>query len=712
MSIDETRRLGLLLDPPAVTLVGASESNAVTEILIHNLTLKPECRFTGPLNLVNRRGAVVHGIQAVPAVADIDGPAGLVVLLLPPGGVPPVLDELDPERVSGVVVYSSGAELGAVAAQQAMTDWTRRTAVPLLGPQSIGVARPSRGLLPLIAPLAEPARSGHVSLIMQSAGLLGGATRACMRTGLGVASAISCGNAAGTSVATIATALLRDAETWVLAMYLETVGALSDLADLGALSAELDKPVVLCAGGRSQAGVAAARTHTGALTTPRRVLDGVCRQYDLLLVDDVEELIWVSQALLESNLQSAPLPGIALFGSSGGGGVAMADAVSSVGLELRQPSEASQEIIDPARQLATLNPLDAGAMSLDHPDDYRRKANALARDDRFGILVGHLAPGIPEPDGIERHHFEHALDFVKAARSAGKLPVICTPYADSTSAALDWPGVPTLPGCRRTAVGTRALSLWAERLAPPPDLPAPSLGHSAAEVAGGEAAGDGPAWPASPTIVMGDGVQRLLGHVPAKWPAQVVVRSAADIWDQVRGLRLPFVVKAESPMPHRAIAGALLPGITEREALEHGVAYLLARFGPPVSVAEQLTIDAEYMVGFERDPRYGPLLALGTGGAAVGNEAHIRRLPATPAEIARAVRLQVGGEAALAGMYQLVLAVQEVFLREASIAAIDINPVARVGSDLYVLDAKAHLSSVTAEEFPAAPAEGIRANSN
>lgn len=707
MNIDETRRLGLLLDPPAVTLVGASESNAVTEILIHNLTLKPECRYTGPLNLVNRRGAVVHGIQAVPAVTDIDGPAGLVVLLLPPGGVPPVLDELDPERVSGVVVYSSGAEMGAVAAQQAMADWTRRTGVPLLGPQSIGVARPSRGLLPLIAPLAEPARSGHVSLIMQSAGLLGGATRACMRTGLGVASAISCGNAAGTSLATIAAALLHDPETWVLALYVETVGALSDLSDLGALSAELNKPVVVCAGGRSQAGVAAARTHTGALTTPRRVLEGVCRQYGLLLVDDVEELIWVSQALLESNLQPAPSPDIALFGSSGGGGVAMADAVSSVGLELHEPSEASQEIIDPARQLATLNPLDAGAMSLDHPDDYRRKANALARDDGFGILVGHLAPGIPRPDGIERHHFEHALDFVKAARSAGKLPVICTPYADSTSAALDWPGVPTLPGCRRTAVGTRALSLWAERLAPQPDLPAPGLRHSAAE-----AAGDGEAWSASPTIVMGDGVQRLLGNVPAKWPAQVVVRSAAGTWDQVQGLQPPFVVKAESPMPHRAIAGALLPGITEREALEHGVAYLLARFGPPVSVAEQLTIDAEYMVGFERDPRYGPLLALGTGGAAVGNEAHIRRLPATPAEIARAVRLQVGGDAAAAGLYQLVLAVHEIFLREARIAAIDINPVALVGSDLYILDAKAHLSAAKAEEFPPAPAEGIRANSN
>jgi hypothetical protein len=40
-----------------------------------------------------------------------------------------------------------------------------------------------------------------------------------------------------------------------------------------------------------------------------------------------------------------------------------------------------------------------------------------------------------------------------------------------------------------------------------------------------------------------------------------------------------------------------LPDVSSVDVLGHAVEYLLAKVGPPVSVSEQLTSDAEFMVG-------------------------------------------------------------------------------------------------------------------
>jgi acyl-CoA synthetase (NDP forming) len=696
--------IGGLLDPPSITLIGASESNAVTGILLHNLLQKNECRFTGKLNIVNRRKADVHGLSSVESVGKLDGPVGLAVLLLPPDQVPVVLEEMslcaDSNPASGVVVFSSGAETGAIEAEEAMAEWSRRSSVPLLGPQSIGVARPKYGLLPIIAPLAEPVVPGPVSLIMQSAGLLGGAIRALFRTGVGLATAVSAGNAAGTSVLEIASFLMADPDTRLVAMYLESIESLNFLSDLGDMSTITAKPVVLCVGGSSEAGEAAARTHTGAVATSRRVLQGVCRQEGLILVDEVEDLLWSAQALVESNFTTARTSAVASYTSSGGGGVAIADAFASAGIDSPQPDEQTRLAIDPAGKLSTLNPLDAGAVSLDRPDEYRAKASALANDAKFGIVVNILSPGIPRNEGIEHHHFGHAVDFVEVVTEAGRLPVLCTPYTDSTGVEISWPGVPVTLGSHRSAVAVRALSLWTERSLMNPARSGGQLGRQSSQVdddpsrkivKGKKDNADGSR---EVDIIVGDEIRTLLSSLPATWPPQVVVTSEEGVWEKVSDLEKPWIVKSERPMAHRVIRGGVLPGITERTPLETAVGFMIAQFGPPVSVGHQVEVNEEFMIGMERTERYGALLAIGSGGSEVGQVAHVRRLPASLRHIEHVVGLVTADRDLEHLLIRFIERAQEIFVSSENIVTLDINPITLHEGSICVLDAKAHMRAL------------------
>ena len=145
--------------------------------------------------------------------------------------------------------------------------------------------------------------------------------------GCGLRAAVSTGNEADVSALEVLTALARDPECGALLGYAESLSDADGLRALAAAAAEHGKPVALLVGGVSEAGARAAASHTGALATGERVVDGVLRQFGIVRVDDVDELLDVGRRVRADRAvpsatgsRSSPRPG--------GSGILATDAIA------------------------------------------------------------------------------------------------------------------------------------------------------------------------------------------------------------------------------------------------------------------------------------------------------------------------------------------------------------------------------------------------
>jgi len=109
---------------------------------------------------------------------------------------------------------------------------------------------------------------------MQSADCWGD-VNALSQRGVGIHTAVSIGNAAVIGYGPLAAHLIEDDEVRAVAMYVDTLASMDELIAVARRAQELEKPIVLCVGGRSDAGSVAVQSHTGALATSHRTLKGV-----------------------------------------------------------------------------------------------------------------------------------------------------------------------------------------------------------------------------------------------------------------------------------------------------------------------------------------------------------------------------------------------------------------------------------------------------
>ncbi|GAA5050834.1 acyl-CoA synthetase (NDP forming) [Thermocatellispora tengchongensis] len=669
--LDWATRLAAMWDTPAVTLLGANERGGTTRLILDSLQ-DPRCPFQGRINVVGRRGGTVFGIPAATSLAEVDGEIGLLWLLVRGELVLPALRETEDRPPRGAIVFANGfREAGNIAAERELAAWARRHGVPLFGPQSVGVASFRHGLNALDLPIGPAPEPGDVAVLSQSGGLLGLILRGLRRSGLGVHSAYSLGNEALLGYASLGESLLADDDVSVLAVYAENVSSVPEFARFARAAAEHGKPVVLLLGGLSDAGASMARSHTGALATPERLVRGVCEQYGVVMVADPDELVASVAALKSASCRRLGAAGVGLFTGTGGGAIILADAMSAAGVDLPQPAEGGHA-----------NPLDMGAGLIGRPDHYREVVSSFARDPGFDIVVN-VIPFIPT-DADPPSFTWQLQESIRIVRESGKHPVAASLRIEDPAGDAFGPDVTIGYGVHDTLVKLRALRTWS-RGEPGPEPPA-----------GSRAAG-------GPTRVASAAETReLLAPVPLSWPATWTIGLEQDAAEAVREVRFPVVAKAETGSAHRAKEGAVVTHVPGPQAAVAAIGYLRALFGAAVTLAEFVPHDEEYFVGLSRAPGGAPLVAIGPGGSGVEDkDVGLRLLPLSPRQLAALLRRHLpqaagdGGFGEVAagdgGFGELIAALERV-MRDPRVESIDLNPIVRAaGGELTVLDAKIHL---------------------
>jgi acetyl-CoA synthetase (ADP-forming)/acetyltransferase len=178
--------------------------------------------------------------------------------------------------------------------------------------------------------------------------------------GIRVSTSVSIGNAIVLDVPDYIDYLADDAETKVIAMYIEGVKDGPRFVRSLRRAASM-KPVVVWKGGTTDAGARATASHTGSLATSSAVFNAIVKQSSAIAADSLEDTIDVVKALLYA--KPATGRGMGLMAMTGGQSVVITDAFANAGLNVPRLSEASYE------QLASFfniiggsyqNPLDMG----------------------------------------------------------------------------------------------------------------------------------------------------------------------------------------------------------------------------------------------------------------------------------------------------------------------------------------------------------------
>jgi acetyltransferase len=354
-----------LFEPHGVIIVGASSHPAKFGFAaLHNVLA---AGYGGNVFAVNRDGGEILGLATATDVALVpSGQADLAVVCTPPAANPDVLRACAAIGVKAAYVVSGGyRETGADGrrAEEELVALADKLDIVLAGPNGQGlVSTPAALCAQIVGPNPPP---GAISVVSQSGNTVSSFMNYAGQSGVGIARAVSAGNAAAVTVTDYLQWYRDDPATRVAFAYVEHSAAGRALFDgMRAVTGEL--PVVLVKGGVTSAGQQAAASHTGALAGEQRIFTGAMRQAGVCLATTVEEAFDAAATFATQPLPKGP--DTVVVTTAGGWGVMAADALAGSSLHLAPLPDDLRAAIDtklPPRW-SRANPIDmAGGESRD-----------------------------------------------------------------------------------------------------------------------------------------------------------------------------------------------------------------------------------------------------------------------------------------------------------------------------------------------------------
>jgi len=330
--------LKYLFNPKSIALIGASrEKGSVGYSILKNL--KTGCVFSsqfckpfrGKLYAVNPNTKKILGIKCYSSILNIKEKIDLAVIAVPSKIVLKIVKECIKKRVKAIIIISSGfAETGAEGkkVQQEIVSLLKKAKIPMLGPNCLGIIKPSSCLNASFAP-AMP-KEGEIAFISQSGALIDSVVDWSIENNYGFSSIVSFGNEAMLGVCEFLKYFKNDKETKVIVLYIE---GLKDGRRFMKIAKEVSevKPVIVVKAGKTKEGVRAAKSHTASIAGDYEIYKAAFKQSNVFLADSLEELFDGAKALA---MQPVLKGGIAIVTNGGGAGVLCTDYCLEYGIPL------------------------------------------------------------------------------------------------------------------------------------------------------------------------------------------------------------------------------------------------------------------------------------------------------------------------------------------------------------------------------------------
>jgi acyl-CoA synthetase (NDP forming) len=607
--------------PKAVALVGSINRKADPERLRRSY----QERWGDRWYLVNAKGGQVGDIPVFAHVTDIPAEITLAVVNVGTKYVARTVEECGKHGVPYVLIFTAGfSEVGesGAALEREVGEVARRYGIRVFGPNTNTNA---------FEALPEPPRrrGGRIGLVTQS-GHQGRPIVQGTEFGVAFSRWVPTGNELDLEAADFIEYYAYDDETAVIAGYFEGFRDPAKLRRALEAANAQRKPVIALKMGSTEAGTRMASSHTGHLAGSDAVVAGLFRQYGVVRVRDLDELL--ETAALFAKVAAGTGPRCALYSISGGSGTLMAEVAEASGVPVPLLSDSTRRGLRAMipDYLTVSNPVDNGAQFLVSApvEDRKRVFDLLAADPNVDVIVVGLT------GALGRLTDRFADDIVAFADDLSK-PVIVTWNSFKTDekgfSTLVNAGMPMFRSFRNCFAALRAFgdyerasATFRPRKAMGTRLPAsakaalddaPDAGTCGAEIS-----------------------RRLLEAFSVPLAGEGMAHSAAEAGRIAAAIGFPVVMKVSSPdFPHKSDAGLVRLGVASAGEARTAYSALLATAAKAnraariegVQIQEQVEGGTEMIVGVTRDPVFGPAVLVGTGGvfAEVLRDVTVRPLP-------------------------------------------------------------------------------------
>jgi acetate---CoA ligase (ADP-forming) len=692
-----TRRdLTAMLRPRSIALVGATDRSRWSQNTFDNLINR---KYPGKVYLVSRRGGTVHGRSAATSCAAVGAPIDLALLMVPMAAIDEAMAELAAADVHNAVILTSGfAETGHDGAdhQARLASLARQHNVSLLGPNCLGFVNFIDNVPLWTGGFRAPSKPGSIAVVTQSGANGSFISSLAAQHEIGLSHMISTGNEADLDCAHFIDHLIDQPDVRAIALFAETIRHAPSFAAAARRAIAVAKPIVVLKIGLSEVTARSAQAHTGALVGDDRVFDGVCRQYGIVRVDSIEDLLFTADVITRTDVLQPQ--GIGVVSISGGACEIAADRAQVLHMPMPALSDAAvAELRTALPSFGTPNnPLDITGGAVLQPDLFEQGLRILGKQPEFSALA--CLFDVPVAD-------EHATEFVLAALRhiavglhAASVPALMMshtvkPVTATSTRIIEEIGLPYVSSGLHHGMNALGNAFWwSEQYR--------RLAGTSASIATIADASERP------------NSERATLDYLARCNIPVVPTTLARVADQAvaaaRTIDGHVVLKiASDDIAHKSDIGGVALNLEGDAAVADAFRRIMA-VAPTgarvdgVLVAPMRSDGLELFVGCTRDPQWGPVIAVGLGGVWVEvlQDVALRPLPIDAAEVKRMLA-ELRAHKLLHGIRGMppvdldALAAVIARIGDAAVAlgpdleALEVNPLWVRGSEVEALDALA-----------------------
>ncbi len=701
--------LSPLFEPAAVAVVGASEvpgkaSERRTRSLIAG-------GYPGRVYLINPKRDTLFGLKAYPSIKDVDGPADLVMIVIPGRLIPQAVEDAAARGAKGVIIITAGlgetgeegkkieAEIMAIA---------NRHGIQVIGPNCSGMYSASGRMNFLGIPEIQP---GPLAILAQSGNIIDSLTHFARRRNRGFSRIISSGNAIGVRFQDYIDFLAADPLTRVIMLYLESIKE-GDKLIQACRRATRSKPIVAIKVGRTTAGRRASASHTGALAADDRVVEAAFEQAGVVRVSNIDEMFDIADTFLDS--PSPKGARVAILSEGGGDNSVAADNAERYGLEVPVLSPDIQERIRPhlLAGMPAHNPIDYGGTAEENPPVIADCTAELMTSNEIdmvfltGFFGGFREIISPHVGPLEAETSQRLVDLVRQHR---KPLAIHTSFAMEDYEAvkiLKQNGIPVHMSSDRVAQCLAALARQSAHARKPKH---PAVFKGDGSLSSKVERIFETARKAGRLNLLETESRSLLRCYGVKLPPAALVRSPDEAAAAANRFGLPVAIKIVSPdIVHKSDVGGVRLNLANGRAVKaaaRGILKSAAAVTRPeringLLVSPMAKPGQECIFGIFRDPNFGPVIMFGLGGVFVEvlQDVAFGVAPLSPDDVDRMITSIRGypllegvrGEPArdLQAVRRLIQCLSRIATDNPRLAELDLNPVIVHRRGTTIVDAR------------------------
>ncbi|MEP3636213.1 MAG: acetate--CoA ligase family protein [Paracoccaceae bacterium] len=316
--------------------------------------------YQGDIFPVHPTGKDIAGLRAIKRLQDRDGPIDCAFVGVNRHATIEVIQQLNDLNAGGAVCFASGFAEAASEESDAINLQTQLIQaagdMPILGPNCYGFVN----ALDKVAVWPDQHGMAHVergvAILTQSSNIAINLTM--QKRGVPIAYAVTCGNQAQTTQASIARHLLNDTRVTAIGLHIEGFGDTREWIELAKDADAMGKTLVALKVGRSSQAQIATMSHTASLAGSDAGANALLDRLGIIRVDDLATFLETLKLLHVTGGLDAPT--LSSISCSGGEASLMADLVEDLPLTLPSlvPAQTKELRAALGPMVALANPLD------------------------------------------------------------------------------------------------------------------------------------------------------------------------------------------------------------------------------------------------------------------------------------------------------------------------------------------------------------------